>query len=148
MQSGSGRFNRGLLIIALVLVILIIFSKVVYGEEAREYTDDEVYMLSHLICGESEGCGWDMKISVGSVVLNRIEDERFPDTMAEVIFQEGQYSCTWDGNYYREPSKETIEAAIYLLENGPAIDESVVWQAEFPQGNGVYDTIGNQYFCY
>lgn len=148
MQTGSGRFNRGLLIIALVLVILIIFTKVVYGEETREYTDDEVYMLSHLICGESEGCGWDMKISVGSVVLNRIADERFPDTMAEVIFQEGQYACTWDGNYYREPSEETIEAAIYLLENGPAIDESVVWQAEFPQGRGVYDIIGNQYFCY
>lgn len=148
MQSGSGRFNRGLLIIALVLIVLIIFTKVVYGEEAREYTDNEVYMLSHLICGEAEGCSWAMKVSVGSVVLNRMKDGRFPNTMEEVIFQEGQYACTWDGNYYREPSEETIEAAKYLLENGSAIDESVVWQAEFPQGRGIYDQIGNMYFCY
>lgn len=89
-----------------------------------------------------------MKRSVGSVVLNRVKDERFPDTIAEVVFQEGQYSCTWDGNYYREPSAETIDIAKELLESGPVIDESVVWQAEFVQGVGVYDVIGNMYFCY
>ena len=89
-----------------------------------------------------------MKVSVGSVVLNRVMDERFPDTIEEVIFQSGQYSCTWDGNFYREPSEETIEVATELLEKGSQIDSSVVWQAEFPQGNGVYDVIGNMYFCY
>lgn len=108
----------------------------------------DVYNLSHLICGEAEGCSRDMKVSVGSVVLNRVMDERFPDTIEEVIFQSGQYSCTWDGNFYREPSEETIEVATELLEKGSQIDSSVVWQAEFPQGNGVYDVIGNMYFCY
>ena len=108
----------------------------------------DVYNLSHLLCGEAEGCSRDMKVSVGSVVLNRVMDERFPDTIEEVIFQSGQYSCTWDGNFYREPSEETIEVATELLEKGSQIDSSVVWQAEFPQGNGVYDVIGNMYFCY
>ena len=109
---------------------------------------DDLYDLSHLIGGEAEGCSWDMKISVGSVVLNRVADNRFPDTISEVIFQPGQYSCTWDGNFYREPSDETIEVANYLLDHGSQIDVSVVWQAEFPQGVGVYDIIGNMYFCY
>ena len=121
-------------------ILTMILSNSVYA--------DDLYNLSHLICGEAEGCSWDMKISVGSVVLNRVANDRFPDTIAEVIFQPGQYSCTWDGNFYREPSEETIEAAEYLLENGTQIDESVVWQAEFVQGNGVYDQIGNMYFCY
>ena len=121
---------------------------VVTTKANESVSDNDIYMLSHLICGEAEGCSWDMKISVGSVVLNRVVDERFPNTIAEVIFQPGQYSCTWDGNYYREPSEDTVNAALYLLENGPAIDESVVWQAEFPQGRGVYDVIGNMYFCY
>lgn len=113
-----------------------------------EYTDDDLYILSHVICGEAEGCSEDMKKSVGSVVLNRVEDDRFPSTIAEVVFQAGQYACTWDGNYYREPSENTIDIAKELLENGSAIDKSVVWQAEFPQGSGVYDQIGNMYFCY
>lgn len=116
--------------------------------QASEYSKDDLYILSHLICGEAEGCGADMKRSVGSVVLNRVADSRFPGTIAEVVFQEGQYSCTWDGNYYREPSEDTIDIARELLENGSVIDSLVVWQAEFPQGVGVYDIIGNMYFCY
>ena len=115
--------------------------------------EDDLYVLSHVITGEAEGCSRDMKLSVGSVVLNRVSDDRFPDTIAEVVFQDGQYACTWDGNYYREPSQDTIDIAAELLEDGSAIDESVVWQAEFPQGQGVYDTIDSpwgttMYFCY
>ena len=115
---------------------------------AADYSEDDLYILEHLICGEAEGCSKDMKMAVGSVVLNRVSDERFPDSISEVVFQSGQYACTWDGNYYREPSEETHEVALYLLENGTQLDESVVWQAEFVQGNGVYEQIGNMYFCY
>lgn len=134
-------------IVLLILIFLVVVLPLIVVD-AFAYTDDDLYNLEHLICGEAEGCSWDMKISVGSVVLNRVNDERFPDTIADVIFQEGQYSCTLDGNFYKEPSSETKEAALYLLENGSQIDKSVVWQAEFIQGTGVYDVIGNMYFCY
>lgn len=117
-------------------------------EETTTYTDEDLYILEHVIAGECNDSGWFMKISVGSVVLNRVADERFPDTIEEVVFQPGQYACTWDGNYYKEPTETTKEAALYLLENGSQIDESVVWQAEFVQGNGIYDVIDNMYFCY
>lgn len=118
------------------------------SSNAQAYTEDDLYILEHVIAGECNDCGWYMKISVGSVVLNRVADDRFPDTIAEVVFQEGQYACTWDGNYYKEPNANTKEAALYLLENGSQLDPSVVWQAEFVQGNGVYDQIENMYFCY
>lgn len=141
------RTNLAILVILLVIFLALFFDRITLKANETPSGND-IYMLSHLICGEAEGCSWDMKISVGSVVLNRVVDERFPNTIAEVIFQPGQYSCTWDGNYYREPSEDTVNAALYLLENGPVLDESVVWQAEFPQGRGVYDAIGNMYFCY
>ena len=130
----------------IILLWLLIVN--VKGMVAYANYDEDLYILSHVICGEAEGCYRDMKLSVGSVVLNRVSDKRFPDTIAEVVFQQGQYACTWDGNYYREPSQDTINIAAELLEKGPAIDESVVWQAEFPQGYGIYDVIGNMYFCY
>ena len=130
------------------LCLVASLSMPVCGSEVKSYTDNDLYVLSHLICGEAEGCCWDMKVSVGSVVLNRVKDSRFPNTIEEVVFQPGQYSCTWDGNYYREPSEDTISAAKYLLENGSLMDESVIWQAEFIQGNGVYLQIDNMYFCY
>ena len=135
--------------ISYVLVFLLIgIIAWMFAATVQAAYEDDLYILSHVITGEAEGCSRDMKLSVGSVVLNRVSDDRFPDTIAEVVFQPGQYACTWDGNYYREPSQETIDIAAELLENGTAIDESVVWQAEFPQGVGVYDIIGNMYFCY
>ncbi|MBR2701041.1 MAG: cell wall hydrolase [Erysipelotrichaceae bacterium] len=135
--------------ISYVLVFLLIgIIAWMFAATVQAAYEDDLYILSHVITGEAEGCSRDMKLSVGSVVLNRVSDDRFPDTIAEVVFQPGQYACTWDGNYYREPSQDTIEIAAELLEDGTAIDESVVWQAEFPQGVGVYDIIGNMYFCY
>lgn len=135
--------------ISYVLVFLLIgIIAWMFAATVQAAYEDDLYILSHVITGEAEGCSRDMKLSVGSVVLNRVSDDRFPDTIAEVVFQPGQYACTWDGNYYREPSQDTIDIAAELLEDGTAIDESVVWQAEFPQGVGVYDIIGNMYFCY
>ena len=143
--------NKDKIIMAFIIVInvcMLLISIICLTTQAEAGEETDEYNLAHLICGEAEGCGKDMMLSVGSVVLNRVEDDRFPNSIAEVIFQPGQYSCTWDGNFYREPSELCWEVARELLKDGSAIDKSVVWQAEFPQGNGVYDIIGSMYFCY
>ena len=122
-------------------------------EAEKPYTDEDLYILSHIISAEAGNCSEDMMLSVGSVVLNRVQDDRFPDTIEDVVFQQGQYSPTWNGAYYAEPTEAACEVAKTLLEEGPTIDPSVVWQAEFPQGQGVYDMIDSpwgttMYFCY
>ena len=122
-------------------------------EAEKPYTEEDLYILSHIISAEAGNCSEDMMLSVGSVVLNRVADDRFPGTIEEVVFQQGQYSPTWHGAYYAEPTEAACEVAKTLLEEGPTIDPSVVWQAEFPQGQGVYDTIDSpwgttMYFCY
>lgn len=116
--------------------------------ETVSYTDEDLYVLSHVINGEACGYSWEHQIGVGSVVLNRVKDKRFPDTIKDVVFQKGQYACTWDGNYDREPEEQAVEAAKYLLENGSQMPEYVLFQAEFEQANSVYIKIGNTYFCY
>lgn len=121
---------------------------------AAEYSENDLYLLSHLIAGEANDCSTLMKQYVGSVVLNRVEDSRFPDTLEEVINQPGQYSCTWDGNFGKEPNEDTLEVAKDLLKNGSVLDPCVIFQAEFVQGQGVYDQIYDptmnttMYFCY
>lgn len=121
--------------------------------ETETETDNDLYILSHIISAEAGNCSEDMMIAVGSVVLNRVEDERFPDTIEQVVFQPGQYSPTWNGTYYAEPTNEAVEVAEMLLTDGSQIDESVVWQAEFVQGVGIYEVIDSpwgtkMYFCY
>lgn len=116
------------------------------------YSENDLYILSHIISAESGNCSEEMMIAVGSVVLNRVADERFPDNIEDVVFQKGQYSPTWNGAYYNEPTDGAVEVAKMLLQDGSQLDASVVWQAEFRQGNGVYKTIDSpwgtrMYFC-
>lgn len=136
-------------------------AQIVYGMTVEEteseteseatYSEDDLYLLSHLICGEVEGCDRQMKTYVGSVVLNRVADSRFPGTLREVIYQPGQYSCTWDGNFDKEPGEESIDVAKYLLENGSQLPPNVIFQAEFVQGD-IYASLlapngVTEYFC-
>lgn len=46
------------------------------------------------------------QIAITNVVLNRVEDERFPNSACEVITQKGQFVWYWQGRDYF-PLKET-----------------------------------------
>lgn len=111
---------------------------------------DEIEMMAHLLNGEAgaDYCSDEMIYYVGSVALNRVESDRFPNTLEEVINQPGQYACTWDGNYNKEPSTRCYRIAEDLLNNGSVLPSAVVFQAEFMQGSGLYVKEGNLYFCY
>ena len=116
--------------------------------QKEKYTDEELYIMSHLIYGEAGNCSDELQIAVGSVVLNRMKSKYFPNTIKEVVFQKGQYACTWDGNYDKSPDEQAINNSKYLLENGSQLPAACIFQAEFIQGDGVYKTIGNTYICY
>lgn len=140
---------------AILMLTTVLAGLGVKSQPAKTYSDNDLYVLSHIISAESGNCSEDMMIAVGSVVLNRVADERFPDTIEEVVFQKDpvQYSPTVNGSYWNEPTEGAVKVAEMLLEEGSQIDASVVWQAEFPQGFGTYDKIpipwgGYMYFCY
>lgn len=118
------------------------------GEAKLQYEKD-LYLLSHLINAEagSNWCSDELMRYVGSVALNRVDHAAFPNTLEEVIYQPGQYSCLWDGNFYKEPVERAWRIAKELLDNGSVLPENVVFQSQFPQGNGVYIQEQNMYLC-
>lgn len=113
------------------------------------YDEDDLYILSHLIYGEAGGESNECQLAVGSVVLNRVKSKSFPytNTIASVVFADGQYACTQDGNYDKEPDARAISNARYLLEHGSQLPDGVVYQAQFVQGE-IYAVIDGEYFCY
>lgn len=118
------------------------------SKQSKPYTDEELYILSHLINGEAGGHSKELQIGVGSVVLNRVKDKRFPNTIKEVVFQKGQYACTWDGNYDKEPSQAVIDVTIDLLKNGSQLPNYIIFHANFRQANSTYKIVDGVYFCY
>lgn len=112
------------------------------------YTEEELYIMAHLLAGESQNCPDEEQLYVGSVVLNRVAHPSFPGTIKGVVFQKGQYSCTRDGNYYREPTERNWANARTLLESGSVLPGNVIWQSGGKQGKGVYLKTRWHYYCY
>ncbi len=89
-------------------------------EDAESYySADELYWLSRIIEAEAGGEILEGKIAVGNVVLNRVADKRYPNTIYGVIFdfKNGiQFTPAYTGTVYNNPSKESIIAAKICLE--------------------------------
>lgn len=59
------------------------------------------------------------QVAVGAVVMNRVKSPLFPDTIAAVIYQKGQFSCVTDGQINKVISaNSTIYKAAQAAING------------------------------
>ena len=77
--------------------------------------DEELETLLRIVEAEAGTEDEEGKLLVANVVLNRMENEEFPNTVIEVVFQKengtAQFSPISDGNYYQvKISDETISA--------------------------------------
>ena len=150
-NNGVGNERGEQMIIPVLMAVALAGAGTV--ETETEYTDNDLYVLSHIISAEAGNCGEEMLIGVGSVVLNRVASDKFPDTIEEVVFQPGQYAPTWNGAYYDEPTDEAVEVAEMLLKDGSQYPEEVIWQSNVPLGE-IYKQIepppgigSTMYFC-
>lgn len=87
-------------------------------------TDEEREMLKYIVEQETRGGSYRHKCIVTNVILNRVRDSRFPNTVKEVLLQRNQFSSLW--NYYQkrnEPDNNTVNAVNDVL-NGRVEDES------------------------
>ena len=55
------------------------------------YTDADVVAVAKMLYGESRGCSIDNQQKAVWCVLNRVDDERYPDSIIEVLSQSGQF---------------------------------------------------------
>lgn len=123
------------------------------------YSEDELLILSIIIYQEAGGdaCSDETRLMVGNVFLNRVADERFPDTFEEVALQTRQYGTLWKtGIQWPARASQDVEqhavarayeAAQILLEGERVLPDDIVWQAEFKQGKETYIYQDGMYFC-
>ena len=128
-------------------------------ETQPPYTEEELEMLAIVIYQEAgaDKCSDETRLMVGTVVMNRIADDRFPATMYEVLTQEAQYGrLHWTGIVWPDRVSDPYEAhaverayaiAERILLGERALPEDVVWQAEFKQGTEVVAFQDGMYFC-
>ena len=55
------------------------------------FTEDDVAAMAKMLWGEARGCTRDNQIKCAWVVVNRVDDDRFPDTIQGVLSQPHQF---------------------------------------------------------
>lgn len=129
------------------------------AETEPSYTADELEMLALVIYQEAGGdaCSDETRLMVGTVVMNRVADNRFPNTIYEVLTQETQYGALhWTGLVWPDRANNPNEAraverayecAERILLGERVLPSDVVWQAKFIQGTEVVAYQDGMYFC-
>ena len=88
---------------------------------------------------------------VAAVVLNRVKDPRFPNTVKEVVSEPGQYNPAYASNFNDIPL-EAYFAAVTAMDGNSGLPEDVVYQANFLQGTELVEWFPTKwgtamYFC-
>lgn len=78
-------------------------------------TDSERLALQKIALAEAQSEGICGMTLVMLVILNRVESDKFPDTIEEVISQEGQFA-TYPKAYNSKEPTENSEKALYMIE--------------------------------
>ena len=129
--------------------------------------ESEYYTLLRIVEAEATGEDLKGKMLIANVILNRVADERFPDTIEEVVYQQiggsAQFQPTIDGRIDSvEITEETIEAvdrvlagedssqgALYFMARVASDETSVGWFDEtliplFQHGGHEYYTLSKE----
>ena len=81
------------------------------------YNSADYELLARIISAEARGETYLGQVAVGAVVLNRMEHPSFPDTLSGVVYQNGAFSCLYDGQFY-EPIADSAYSAARDALNG------------------------------
>ena len=137
-------------------------------QKLAQYSDEDIRILTTTVFHEAGHTTEQQRQYVAQVVLNRVEDSRFPDTVKGVITQPGQYSTKYatveaanaiqatdskNGTYYYGTCEDSVKAAMMGQVEMPS---NVLYQANFSQGKGVWKSVyfnsgwyaSTSYFCY
>ena len=83
-------------------------AKLSYNAGAFAATADETKLLAALIHCEAGGESYEGQLAVANVILNRVRDPRFGNTVADVVYAAGQFPGAHNG------------ALANVLANGPS----------------------------
>ena len=78
-------------------------TDVTYAKTSSSTSD--IQLMARAINGEARGEPYEGQVAVGAVILNRVKDSRFPNTIAGVIYQSGAFTAVADGQI-NQPIKE------------------------------------------
>ena len=74
-------------------------------------SDSEFNLLARVISAEARGEPYTGQVAVGAVILNRVENPSFPNTISGVVYEQGAFTCMVDGQIDEPVADSAYQAA-------------------------------------
>jgi N-acetylmuramoyl-L-alanine amidase len=75
------------------------------------FSSSDVYLLARTIYAEGRGEPYTGQVAIGAVVLNRVRDDAFPNTISGVVYQKHAFTAVTDGQINLTPNETAMRAA-------------------------------------
>ncbi|MGI6492297.1 MAG: LysM peptidoglycan-binding domain-containing protein [Peptococcaceae bacterium] len=117
----------------------------------------DIDLLARLITAEADGEPYEGKVAVGAVVLNRIDNPDFPNSIKSVIYQYGngiyQFEPVMNGQINKPASKDSLNAAKDALNGWDPTNGALYFFANYVKSKWLWSRpiskiIGNHVFTY
>ncbi|KZZ84030.1 cell wall hydrolase [Bacillus sp. SJS] len=116
-------------------------------------SDEDKELLARLVEAEAKGESYEGKVAVATVIMNRVASDEFPDTVKDVIYEEGQFSPVDNGTINNPASQESKDAVNEAISYS-SISKGALYfynpdkaSSSFLDGKDVTTEIGNHVFA-
>ncbi|MGP4071959.1 spore cortex-lytic enzyme [Piscibacillus sp. B03] len=90
------------------------------------FSQNDIQLMAQAVYSEARGEPYSGQVAVAAVILNRLEDSTFPDSISGIIFEPLAFTAVADGQFYMQPDEQSREAVMDAI-NG--------WD---PSGGAIY----------
>ncbi len=159
------KIKRAIINISLLMLLATIVFSSAFGiltlmsneqvEASNAGNTSDVQLLARAINGEARGEPYEGQVAVGAVILNRVRDSKFPNTIAGVIYQSGAFTAVADGqiNVPIEEGATVVKAARDALNGWDPTDGAIYYfnpdtaTNKWIWSRPLIKTIGKHRFC-
>ncbi len=86
-----------LIVLSTICIFIVDNGKANTVSLAKTSNTSDIQLMARAINGEARGEPYEGQVAVGAVILNRVKDSRFPNTISGVIYQSGAFTAVSDG---------------------------------------------------
>ena len=107
-------------------IMTLILAFVLWSNSAHGYDENgDRFCLAQNIYFEAGNQPFAGKFAVANVTLNRVNDEQFPDTVCDVVYQAAAYKTSWKGTTI--PKRGMCQFSWYCDGKSDEPKDSVTW---------------------
>ncbi|MBQ7885062.1 MAG: spore cortex-lytic enzyme [Clostridia bacterium] len=86
-------------------------AKLGLGSASGKYSSNDIYLLAKCVHAEARGEPYVGQVAVAAVILNRVKNPNFPNTISGVVYQPWAFTAVHDGQINLEPNSTAYSAA-------------------------------------